>query len=155
MTKCMRILNDYILHSDGDVYSLKSGRYLEGSLDKDGYRTFNIGGRQRKAHRLVAEAFIPNPDNLPEVNHKDHDRTNNHKDNLEWCTRKENNAHSLHLVIESCAKGYVFVSPDGVSTTVFNLRDFCRRNNLQQAHMVKVDKGIYKQHKGWTKYATN
>lgn len=45
-------------------------------------------------HRLVAEAFLPNPDNLPEVNHKDKNPRNNHVDNLEWCTRQYNAEYS-------------------------------------------------------------
>ena len=48
----------------------------------------------RKVHRLVAEAFIPNPDHLPQINHKDGNRANNQVSNLEWCTAKANTIHS-------------------------------------------------------------
>lgn len=50
---------------------------------------------QYRVHRMVAEAFIPNPDNLPEVNHKDNNRTNNCVDNLEWCTHVYNIQYSI------------------------------------------------------------
>jgi hypothetical protein len=68
--------------------------------DKDngkGYRVLDLykeGKRYcKKKHRLVAEAFIPNPDNKPEVNHIDTDKTNNYATNLEWVTGKENSKH--------------------------------------------------------------
>lgn len=62
--------------------------------DRRGYKSvtlFRDGERHYKSvHRLVADAFIPNPDKLPIVNHKDETRTNNRADNLEWCTSKYN-----------------------------------------------------------------
>lgn len=56
-------------------------------LFKDGKRHY------LRVHRLVAKTFIPNPDNLPEVNHKDEDKTNNSTDNLEWCTSHDNKVY--------------------------------------------------------------
>ena len=53
-----------------------------------------LDGKAYKVHRLVAEAFIPNPDNLPQVNHKDENPSNNNVDNLEWCTNAYNVKYS-------------------------------------------------------------
>lgn len=71
-------------------------RYKKLGTDKDGYRTVMLykGSRIKKlckVHRLVAEAFIPNPNCLPMVNHKDEDKANNKVSNLEWCDCKYNN----------------------------------------------------------------
>lgn len=62
-----------------------------------GYRMINVryNGKHYtfKVHRIVASTFIPNPDNLPEVNHKDENKSNNCIDNLEWCTHQYNSAY--------------------------------------------------------------
>lgn len=62
----------------------KCREYLNVGLSKNGKQVGHF------IHRLVAEAFIPNPDRLPEVNHKDEDKYNNNVDNLEWITTKNN-----------------------------------------------------------------
>lgn len=67
------------------------GKNLVSVMDNHGYMRvlLSVAGKRKikQVHRLVAEAFLPNPENLPEVNHKDENPTNNHADNLEWCTK--------------------------------------------------------------------
>lgn len=70
------------------------GKILKPSTDKDGYLKVVLykNGKEKTflIHRLVAEAFLPNPNNLTEVNHKDENKLNNNVNNLEWCNRKFN-----------------------------------------------------------------
>ena len=65
--------------------------YIQVCLYKNGISTGFL------VHRLVAQAFIHNPDNLPQVNHKDEDKTNNNVDNLEWCDQAYNNLYGTRL----------------------------------------------------------
>lgn len=100
---------DYEISSFGRVKSLKFGKekILKQAINK-GY--FYVGlhkDNKRKnyfVHRLVATAFIPNPDNLPIINHKDENPSNNHLSNLEWCTIVYNINYGLHNERVSKAK---------------------------------------------------
>ncbi|MGL5015268.1 MAG: HNH endonuclease signature motif containing protein [Bacteroidales bacterium] len=94
----MLFYNNYEVFENGSVYSHKSGKFLKRSTGPTGYVYCqgSVNGKKvyLKPHRLVAIAFIPNPDNLKEVNHKDLDKSNCDVTNLEWCTRSENIQHS-------------------------------------------------------------
>ena len=83
---------------NGRIYEKPiAGKQMKQSLHTKGYKTVCLTqdgkSNTRFVHRLVAEAFIDNPDNLPMVNHKDEDKTNNFVENLEWCTASYNRTY--------------------------------------------------------------
>lgn len=92
---------DYDISSYGRVRSHRRGRVkiLKPIMEAwNGYlmvSLFDMSGTAHKVkiHRLVAEAYLPNPAKLPSINHKDEDKTNNRADNLEWCTVAYNNTY--------------------------------------------------------------
>lgn len=91
-------LENYCITLNGKIYSIKSKRFLNHQYTDGGYEciTLRVSGKTKtlKIHRLVALAYLPNPKDLPEVNHIDGDKRNNHKDNLEWVTRSQNILHA-------------------------------------------------------------
>ena len=84
----------YKVSNLGNIYSLYTNKELSKVTRKDGYQyvslSKNKSSKLKLIHRLVAEAFIENPNMLPEVNHKDENKHNNIVTNLEWCTSSYN-----------------------------------------------------------------
>lgn len=98
-------LSDYSITRCGRLFNDTTKRELKFSLNRDGYYVVvlktNQGKRTcRRRARLLAQTFIPNPYNLPVVNHIDHNRTNDSLENLEWVTHLDNNIKSIELYPE-------------------------------------------------------
>lgn len=91
----------YFVSNLGRIYGIKRKRLISICLRKDGYTKVGLyknGIRTHfGVHRLVAQAFIENPCNFPQVNHIGENKTNNSVDNLEWCTAKQNMNHGTRL----------------------------------------------------------
>lgn len=85
----------YKAYKNGTIFSIKSNKVLKPRIDKNGYHKVILynekGPKEFRLHRLIAECFIENPNNLPLVNHKDENKQNNDVNNLEWCTVLYNN----------------------------------------------------------------
>lgn len=141
MIEWKKINDDYLISSSGKVYSLKTKKVL--SLNKVGkhrsyYKIDLYSNSERKpklVHRLVAETFIPNPNNLPEVNHKDGNGLNDNVENLEWCDRKYNNEYSnLQEELTNKKKKKVYqYTLDGELVKIWDSTRECSRNGFSQS----------------------
>lgn len=119
MRKMIPNYENYYIYDNGDVLNASTNKMLKGSIGEHGYKYYRLSKDNKKkmfyAHRLVAEAFLENPDNLPIVNHKDGNKLNNNIDNLEWVTQADNmkHAHQTQLIAPVSKHEYYQESLDG------------------------------------------
>lgn len=143
-------LSNYCVTTYGDVINMKTGRVLKGSLQK-GYKAVILKGKPYRVHRLVAMAFLPCDDFSLEVNHKDECKTNNHVDNLEWCSGRYNIEYSkLNTPVDKYTKQGEYVCSYWSMSEAF--RDVCGHKNLKTSEIKHCCEGHKDFFKGfrWT-----
>lgn len=141
----------YKIYPDGQIYSYYSNKFLSPNII-DGYKHV-ILTKDRKTknylvHRLVAETFIPNVDNLPCVNHKDENPLNNSVNNLEWCSWKYNNEYGTRLERVGKTQGHPVAmcnkQTKEIIQTFYSIGDAYRQTGISRGHISEVCSGIRK-----------
>lgn len=141
----------YYVDIYGNVYN--NEKRLKHHADKEGYRVITLYKNNksygRKIHRLVAEAFIPNPENKAQVNHIDEDKTNNMVSNLEWVTAKENINHGTRNERVSKPVKVIDIA-NGEYNYYPSATECARQLGLNQGNIVSCLKGKRKTCGGYT-----
>lgn len=133
--------------------------YIKPRKDKDGYLRYTLckNGKMKYffAHRLVAKTFIPNPNKLPVVNHKDGNKENNNVDNLEWCSIRYNNIHALkkglrNMKNNKLSKKVAQYDKKGNLINIFkSANDAKRITGYSQGHISECCRNEIKQYNGY------
>lgn len=141
------------VRDDGIVRNLETGHIYNPKVDRYGYHhiQLSIGGKKvyPTIHRLVALAFLDNPDDLPEVNHKDGVKSNNQECNLEWCSHKENMLHAVRTGLKKPghnkrSKPVRCVETGRVFPSVWSAVRYCGdKNNSTLRYVLKGGNRLY------------
>lgn len=144
----------YRIYTDGEVWSVKSEKFLKQEIIK-GYNrvTLSINSKTKKfqVHRLVAMYFIENPLNKPCVNHIDGDKKNNNLNNLEWCSYSENERHSYNVLskinpirkltnenVEDIRKNCIKANTKNVVLFPGNVKTFMLKYNVSRKTILNI-----------------
>lgn len=139
MIKDIINFENYQISDDGRVWSKKSNKWLK-PIDVNGYKKASLykNGKeyQRLVHRLVAEAFIPNPNNYDEINHINEDKSDNRVENLEWCTPNYNINYGTRIErqVNSISKKVFQYSIDNVLLNTYKSCTEAERENPSFNH---------------------
>lgn len=110
--------NNYMVSNMGRVKNIKLNHILKPVKVIGGYYrvdlSVNNNPKHFRVHKLVALAFLPNPKNLPSINHKDENKANNSVDNLEWCTHKYNSNYGTAKERSAAHKNYAEIARKGL-----------------------------------------
>lgn len=120
----------YYITEDGKVYSTARGKLKELTPvpDRKGYPRVGLkNSKSYRVHRLVAQAYIPNPHGYAQVNHKNEIKDDNRVENLEWCTNDYNKKYS--------AKWWKVLTPEGIVEDIKNLEQYCRDKKISAPNM--------------------
>jgi hypothetical protein len=145
------VSKDAVIKSIPRYGTRREGTILSHSTDSDGYNVVKFRNKSivktMKVHRLVATTFIPNPDNKPQVNHKDGNKKNNNVSNLEWVTASENIRHAktMGLQCECPNRQRVEQLEDGLVINVFpSLKEAEKQTGIGWTGISAVTRGIRK-----------
>ena len=137
---------EYAISNKGNVKNLKSGRILGERYNSMGYKQIKLKGKYYLIHRLVALAFIDNPNNLPQVNHIDENKKNNNVSNLEWCTALYNINYSSHKY--SCKINQLTLDGELVKAWESSMQ-INRETGYSPGNIINCCRGKYKQAYGY------
>lgn len=155
---------NYEVSENGQIKNRTTGHIKAQRIKNNGYVITDLSrnGEVKTVHihRLVAEAFIPNPYNLPEINHKDQDKTNNNVENLEWCDRIYNNNYGYknELMLETRKMKNCINAPQAIQqidksgniiATYPSMREAERQTGINNTRISAVCRGRSRQAGGY------
>ncbi|MCH9712816.1 MAG: HNH endonuclease [Proteobacteria bacterium] len=134
----------YEIKEDGTIWNKKLNRWVKMKVESQGYVSCCLNNKKVRVHRILAEAFIPNPENLPTVNHIDGDRTNNSLSNLEWASYSKNNAHA-HKVIQNrkSVRKLSYEDIEYIKSSGKSGVELAEEFNMSPQHMNSIKRGMY------------
>ena len=152
----------YQVSNSGRVKNIKRNRLLKPFPDKNGYLRVDLFKNSRSStksvHRLVAKAFISNPNNLPQVNHKDENPSNNNVENLEWCSTQYNITYGTRseraskTMLGKYKNDSLFCRCRPIKNSItgeefYSIREAARRNGISATHIGRIAQGKRKSKK--------